>query len=381
MSNEMVKSGLGIQLPDNLSVALEFAERISRTALIPEALRGKPDEVLAVMVYGRELGMEPMRAVRSINFIKGTPTLKAEAIAAMVMASAVCEELTLLDSTDRAALYYAKRVGASKGVEMGYTLAQAQRAGLTNNPTWKNHPEAMLRARAVTSICRAVFPDVYGGLYSEDEAQEIADRREARSQVEPKPDPRPAARPRPEAAAATVGRRTEALRHGTSAPPAAVEDAEVVEVDGHAAARAVLAAAGLREAQFDAWALAHKRSGLAAMTSAKAATVAQWLAGDGAATVRAHVEVVEAAARGPDSPNPGALQAALEGNGIPAELADAWARHKGIKPAAEPGCRALWLSIMHPVDDEFDAFRAEWDRAHPDAAGLIGPGAGETPNW
>jgi len=350
---------------------------------VPDALKGKPSAVWAILALGAELGLTgPMGALSGIHVISGRPSPSPQTMLALCLRHPACEFFTFLskESDDNSASWIAKRRG-SDPVPLTFTIEEARRLNYTSKDQWRKQPNVMLRWRAMAALARLVFPDVTMGLYTTDE---VADFDAPRVPAEPRVETRPPARPRSEAAAATVARRTEALRHGTSAPPAAVaEDAEVVEVDGHAVARAVLAGAGLREAQFDAWALAHKRSGLAAMTSAKAATVAQWLAGDGAATVRAHVEAVEAAAaaRGPDSPNPGALQAALEDNGIPAELADAWARHKGLKPAAEPGCRALWLSIMHPVDDEFDAFRAEWDRAHPEAAGLLDPGAGESPNW
>jgi hypothetical protein len=349
-------------------------------------------QAVAVVALGAALGFSAPQALQLFHIVEGRPSLSAAGQAAVMHASPEIEYVHQIETTPERCILEGKRRGAPGPARASYTIEEAIKAGrCSRNPkgvivapgrsgkpgAWETATEDMLYARALSRLARRIAPDLLMGIYVPDEMEQIAE------DDAPRVETRPAARPRSEVAAATVARRTEALRHGTSAPPAAVEDAEVVEADGHAEARAVLARAGLRESQFDAWALANKRAGLGAMPSAKAATVAKWLAGEGAAVVRQHAEAVEAAAaaRGPDSPNPGALQAALEDNGIPAELADAWARHKGIKPAAEPGCRALWLSIMHPVDDEFDAFRAEWDRAHPEAAGLLSPGAGESPNW
>jgi hypothetical protein len=76
------------------------------------------------------------------------------------------------------------------------------------------------------------------------------------------------------------------------------------------------------------------------------------------------------------------LQAALEAEGIGVELADAWARHKGIKPATEAGARALWLSIMEHTSDaeaaEWGAFVAQWDATHAEPSKT---GYGEIPAW
>jgi hypothetical protein len=47
----------------------------------------------------------------------------------------------------------------------------AQRAGLANKQVWKAYPEAMLWARAVSQLCRMLFPDCFaGGTYTPEEA-------------------------------------------------------------------------------------------------------------------------------------------------------------------------------------------------------------------
>src|SRR5262245_20936608 len=65
--------------------AAEYAAYIANTALVPEPLRGKPDEVAAVILTGEEVGLEPMAALRSVAMIKGVPTFKAEALRGLVV--------------------------------------------------------------------------------------------------------------------------------------------------------------------------------------------------------------------------------------------------------------------------------------------------------
>jgi hypothetical protein len=49
----------------------------------------------------------------------------------------------------------------------------AERAGLTKNPTWKQYPRQMLRARVISEGVRAVFPGVAVGLYTSEEVQDM----------------------------------------------------------------------------------------------------------------------------------------------------------------------------------------------------------------
>ena len=65
----------------------DLAAKVAQTEFVPEAMRGKPAVVAAAILYGRELGLEPMTSLRSVNIIKGRPALSSEAMRAMVLAA------------------------------------------------------------------------------------------------------------------------------------------------------------------------------------------------------------------------------------------------------------------------------------------------------
>ena len=44
-----------------------------------------------------------------------------------------------------------------------WTIEDAQRAGVSNKGPWKSYPAAMLRARAISALCRFAFADVLMG--------------------------------------------------------------------------------------------------------------------------------------------------------------------------------------------------------------------------
>ena len=85
----------------------------------------------------------------------------------------VCEYFRLVESTPERATYETLRDGSDKPSILTYTIEDAKRANLLNNPTWKSHPAAMLRARCGTALARATYPDLVLGVYDEYEGEEI----------------------------------------------------------------------------------------------------------------------------------------------------------------------------------------------------------------
>ncbi|HNU82338.1 MAG TPA: recombinase RecT [Thermoanaerobaculia bacterium] len=159
--------------PENLDQALALAEKLAKSNIIPTPLRAKPADVIVVLLTGRELGLSPMQSLRSLHVVEGRPCLSAELLVALCLRRPeICESFVLVESTDAKATYRAKRRGCEP-VSLSWTIEQAAKAGLANKNNWKSHPAAMLRARASSSLARAVFPDITTGVYGEDEADEI----------------------------------------------------------------------------------------------------------------------------------------------------------------------------------------------------------------
>jgi hypothetical protein len=189
MSNELTTTSsdsLALMM-GNLDGMIRAAGALRKSGLIPAAV--KSDEAaLAIILAGRELGMQPMEAFRSFHVINGKPTMDASAQLARAIRAGVAVEWP--EQTDKVATCVLTR--GAKTHKSTFTIAQAERAGLTRNPTWKSFPEAMLRARAITAGIRAFCPDVVGGpMYSPDEAADpepvVVDQRRPALTVDPTP--------------------------------------------------------------------------------------------------------------------------------------------------------------------------------------------------
>ncbi len=165
MSNEIV-----VVAPKDLTESQSLSKTLALSSLMPMALRKKPEDVLAIVLTGAELGLAPMQAVRGLHIINGRVSLSADLIGALVRRSPACEYLKLVESTGQVAIFETKRKGDPDPTQLKWTIEQARVAGLTGD-NWKKYPDAMLRARCQASICRAVYPDVCFGLYDADSAE------------------------------------------------------------------------------------------------------------------------------------------------------------------------------------------------------------------
>lgn len=129
------------------------------------------DQAMALMLIAQAEGLHPAIAARDYHVINGRPTLKADAMLARFQtAGGSVRWGTYTEQTVSGT--FAHPQGGS--VEIEWTYAMAERAGLTKNPTWRQYPRQMLRSRCISEGIRTVFPGVVVGAYTEEEAQDMA---------------------------------------------------------------------------------------------------------------------------------------------------------------------------------------------------------------
>lgn len=177
--------------PDNVDQAMRLCDMLAKSALVPQAVRGKPADIFVILATGRELGIGPMQALSDINVIQGKPVFSADLmIAQCKRRSDVCQYIRLVESTDTAATYETQRVGAPAPERFTFTLEDARKMGLAGKDNWQKQPKTMLRRRAGAALAREVYPDLVRG-YDPDEAADFAPP--VRVAVAPQPVEEPAA--------------------------------------------------------------------------------------------------------------------------------------------------------------------------------------------
>ena len=137
---------------------------------VPDSFIGQPHAILAVVMTASELGIGPMRALRSIHVVKGRPVLSSELMLSLAIERGVRPQW--LEQSDTQAQLKLTRAGFADHVHT-FTSEDAKRAGLWGKGNWATYPAAMLRARCLSAAMRAYCPDVLGGAYVEGELDDV----------------------------------------------------------------------------------------------------------------------------------------------------------------------------------------------------------------
>lgn len=150
----------------------KLAQRVTNTPFVPSALRGKPEAVLACILYGAELGIGPMQSLNSIHVIEGRTAMSPELMRAMVARHG--HRIDVIENSATACEVKGIRSDTGSTATVRWTMEDAKLAGLAGKNNWKTYPRAMLLARATSELCRIVFPDVIAGLsYTPEEVASI----------------------------------------------------------------------------------------------------------------------------------------------------------------------------------------------------------------
>jgi len=167
-------------VPSTIEETKALATTLAKSNLLPADLVGKEANVFMAIMSGRELGLPPMASIRGISIIKGKPILHADTMVGIVLSRGVCEYFQPVESTAESATYVTKRKGMPEPVRCTFTIAEAKLAGLVDRKNsdgspsnYIKYPRAMLKARCKAMLARDVYPDVIGGCYLPDEADEI----------------------------------------------------------------------------------------------------------------------------------------------------------------------------------------------------------------
>tara|TARA_A100000171_G_C2124923_1_gene142934 strand:- start:436 stop:1380 length:945 start_codon:yes stop_codon:yes gene_type:complete len=159
--------------PQNLEEAFKFAETLSKSQLIPDTYRGKPQDILVCMQWGSDLGLKPLQALSSISVINGKASVWGDGLVA------VCRQHPSFMGMeewqeDKTAYCKVKRKYKDQIEETisSFSMEQAEKAHLLNRPTWKTYPERMLKMRARGFALRDAFADALKGIISAEEAED-----------------------------------------------------------------------------------------------------------------------------------------------------------------------------------------------------------------
>tara|TARA_R100000656_G_C3939975_1_gene126539 strand:+ start:204 stop:1007 length:804 start_codon:yes stop_codon:yes gene_type:complete len=176
MSNLQIKQNSGL-VPSNINEAMQLAEILSKSSLIPVYLRGKPDDIFVIILWGLEISLGPIQACNNISPINGKLALWGDAMLALVQSHPEYDGHKEYIKDD-VAYCEVKRKGSDWHIST-FSKEDAILAGLWGGITksgkataWKSHPKRMLKMRARGFALRDQFADALEGLISVEEARD-----------------------------------------------------------------------------------------------------------------------------------------------------------------------------------------------------------------
>lgn len=178
--NAPVKTGGFALQPNSMQEAMQMAEMLAGSEMVPKCYQRKPQDTLVAMMMGSELGLNPIQALQNIAVINGKPAIYGDALLALVQCHPRFgghEES--FDSETMTATCTVWRKGEDKKHTITFSQKDAEHANLWGKQgPWKQYPKRMLMWRARGYALRDKFADALGGLITVEEAQDFTEERD-----------------------------------------------------------------------------------------------------------------------------------------------------------------------------------------------------------
>jgi hypothetical protein len=156
--------------PAQVRGQIELAKQLAASNLLPKQYQQRPENLLWAIQYAESLGVHPMVAVTSIHVIEGKPTASAQLIGGLVRRAGHKLRVTFDRKTMTAVAQIIRADDPDHTFESVWDLDRAKSANLAGKAVWKQYPDAMLKARAITEVARDAAPEsLYGVIYTPEE--------------------------------------------------------------------------------------------------------------------------------------------------------------------------------------------------------------------
>lgn len=150
---------------------IEHAKIVAQSSLIPAEYRGKPADIVWAMDIGDALGVPYTQVMQSMVVARGKMTMSADLMGAVVRRAG--HKLRLREDGDSVTATLIRADDPDYEFTVTWDKVKAQAAGLWGSRgPWQQYPRQMLRARAITEVCRQGASDALAGtVYTPEELE------------------------------------------------------------------------------------------------------------------------------------------------------------------------------------------------------------------
>lgn len=167
----------------------EQANMLIKTGFLPLSIK-TPEQVIAIAMTGRELGIGMMEAIRGINVIQGKPSVAPQLMLALAIRTGQMESYAMKSGTEGATVTV-KRKGWPEHIAK-FGPAEAKALGLDGKDNYRKQAGVMYQWRALAQALRFTFPDAVSGVYTPEEmGADVEIREDGSMSVKESPKPQP----------------------------------------------------------------------------------------------------------------------------------------------------------------------------------------------
>ena len=163
---------------------IEHAKVVAQSSLIPPEYRGKPADIVWAMDIGDALGVPYTQVMQSMVVARGKMTMSADLMGAVVRRAG--HRLRLREDGDSVTADLIRADAPDYTFTVTWDKPKAQAAGLWGSRgPWQQYPRQMLRARAITEVCRQGASDALAGtVYTPEELESAPSRNTPQDHVQ-----------------------------------------------------------------------------------------------------------------------------------------------------------------------------------------------------
>lgn len=166
---------LAALVPQNIEEAFRLSQALAAAGdMVPKHFQGKPQEIMAAVMRGAEIGLMPMQALSNIAVINGRASVWGDALPAL-MQRAGHQLDCVVEGEGDSMIATATLIRGDTGQKIvrTFSAADAKAAGLWGKPgPWQLYKPRMLSMRARSLACRDGAADALMGLQVAEEMQD-----------------------------------------------------------------------------------------------------------------------------------------------------------------------------------------------------------------
>ncbi|MEU1432161.1 hypothetical protein ABZ412_34345 [Nocardia sp. NPDC005746] len=165
---------------DVIDTAYNLADKLCRTPLVGTVYRGKPADAAVAILYGAEIGLNPIQSLQQIFTVHGTPAIYARTMVALLKRRGY--RFQTVEATATVATVTGTAPGGDvetctwtidRAIQAGYVPQIDPKTGdyavntngkLAGNMKYLTDSANMLYAKAAAEVCRRLAPDVLLGI-------------------------------------------------------------------------------------------------------------------------------------------------------------------------------------------------------------------------